>query len=189
MFSSWENAHMRRVVFSLALAAVWFSWAPARGTDPWNDYQFLIGTWSGEGKGAPGQGKGRFTFAVDLQGKVLVRKHRAEIASQGDRPAFHEDLMIIYPEGGSVRAIYFDNEGHVIHYAPHFSPDKKTLAFVSVGDPRMPHFRLSYTKQSEDALAIKFEMAPPGKPDAFKTYTQGTATREPEGQKDAAKRQ
>jgi hypothetical protein len=174
---------MRPVAFGLGLAVAFFSCVSARGADPWQDYQFLIGSWTGEGKGEPGQGKARFTFALDLQGNILVRKHRAEIAASGGRPpSVHEDLMIIYPEAGSdrARAIYFDNEGHVIYYSPQFSPDKKNLTFLSVGRPGTPRFRLTYSKQGEGSLAIKFEAAAPGHRAEFKTYTEGTAVREPE---------
>ena len=130
--------------------------------------------------------------APDLQGKVLVRKNFAEYPPTGGKPALrHEDLMIVYREEGSpeLQAIYFDNEGHVIYYSPQFSPDKKSLTFLSVGRPGTARFRLTYTKQSEGNLAIKFEAAPPGHTAEFKTYTEGTAVREPEPSKDAAKRE
>jgi hypothetical protein len=141
----------------------------------------LLGNWTGEGKGAPGQGKGRFSFNTDLQGKILVRKHRAEVAGAGGKPSLiHDDLMVIYPQGGRgpMHAIYFDSEGHVIDYSATFSQDKKTLTLVSAPRPGIPRFRLSYVKRDEGGLAIKFEIAPPGKPDAFKTYTEGSAVRE-----------
>ena len=174
---------MQRLIVALGFAMTCFWWTPLRGADegPWEDYRFLLGNWSGQGKGVPGQGKGRFSLTTDLQGKVLIRKHRAEGAATGGRPAFvHDDLMVIYPEAGRgpMHAIYFDSEGHVIDYSATFSPDKKTLTFVSTPHPGIPRFRLSYVKQDEGSLAIKFEMAPPGKPDAFKTYTEGTAARE-----------
>jgi hypothetical protein len=174
---------MQRLIVALGFAMTSFWWTPVRGAGegPWEDYRFLLGNWAGEGKGAPGQGKGRFSFATDLQGKILVRKHRAEVAAAGGRPSLiHDDLMIIYPQAGkgAMHAIYFDSEGHVIDYSATFSPDKKSLTFVSTPRPGMPRFRLSYVKQDEGSLAIKFEMAPLGKPDAFKTYTEGTAVRE-----------
>ena len=39
--------------------------------------------------------------------------------------------------------------------------------------PANPRFRLSYSKGKDDAITIKFEAAPPGKPDGFKTYLEG----------------
>jgi hypothetical protein len=166
------------------LAVMLFAWVPgakADDKDSWEDYRFLLGDWSGEGKGAPGQGKGRFSFALDLQGKILVRKHKAETAATGDKPAAtHEDLLVIHraPGGKGVRAVYFDSEDHVIHYTASFSADKQTLTFLSDAAADQPRFRLSYTKQKDVSLAVKFEIAPPGKPDAFKIYVEGTAARE-----------
>jgi hypothetical protein len=175
---------MLRGWLGLTLAVMTLAWLPsarAEEKDSWEDYRFLLGDWSGEGKGAPGQNKGRFSFALDLQGKILVRKHKAEVAATGGKPAStHEDLLVIHraPGGKGVRAVYFDSEDHVIHYTLSFSPDKQTLTFLSDAAADQPHFRLSYAKQKGGTLAVKFEVAPPGKPDAFKTYVEGTAARE-----------
>jgi hypothetical protein len=118
---------------------------------------------------------------LDLQDKVIVRKNRAEYPAAAGRPAAtHDDLMVIYrAEGGApTKAIYFDSEGHVIHYTASFSDDKGTLIFVSEAAPSTPRFRLSYRKGAEESVGIKFEVAPPGKPDAFRTYLEGRARRE-----------
>ena len=64
---------------------------PAAGDDPWACYRFLIGEWAGEGSGQPGQGKGAFSLAPDLQGKILLRKNHAEYPASGDRPAAAHD--------------------------------------------------------------------------------------------------
>jgi hypothetical protein len=77
--------------------------------------------------------------------------------------------------GGPIRAIYFDNEGHVINYVATFSDDKKLLTFLSDASKATPRFRLTYSKEKDDLVGIKFEMAPPGKPDDFKTYLDGRA--------------
>jgi hypothetical protein len=149
--------------------------------DPWKPYDFLIGEWAGEGSGEPGKGSGVFSFSWDLQKKVLVRRNRAEIPAAQGRPASsHEDLMVIYQGegGGSKRAIYFDNEGHVINYVATVSEDQQTFTFLSDATPGAPRFRLSYTKEKNDAVQIKFEIAPPGKPDGFKTYLEGKARRQ-----------
>jgi hypothetical protein len=147
-------------------------------TDPWADYRFLLGEWVGEGEGEPGKSSAQFTFLTELDEKVLVRKHRAEIPAAGGRPAaIHEDLLIVYrgTDGKRTKAIYFDNEDHVIQYSVTLSDDKKSLVFVSDPDPSAPRFRLTYTKDKDESLKIKFEFAPPGKPDEFKTYVEGTA--------------
>jgi len=149
---------------------------PAR-VDPWAAYRFLLGEWVGEGEGQPGQGKGQFSFAEELQGKILVRKNRAEYPASAGRPAFtHEDLLIVYQEDGdkAAKAIYFDSEGHVIHYTPSTSQDGKALIFLSDARPAAPRYRLSYVNQEDSKATVKFEVAPPGKPEAFKTYLQGS---------------
>jgi hypothetical protein len=145
--------------------------------DAWAAYRFLLGEWVGEGEGQPGQGKGQFSFAPDLQGKVLVRKNRADYAASGGRPAFtHEDLMIVYQEGNdkTQKAIYFDSEGHVVQYAVRASEDGQTLTFLSDAKPSLPRYRLTYAKREAGKVTVKFEMASPDKPEAFKTYLEGT---------------
>src|SRR5579871_4037845 len=85
--------------------------------DPWSDFRFLMGEWTAAG--SPAQGTGGFTFATELEGKILVRRNRAELPAAAGRPAGkHEDLMVLYRESGGkqVKAMYFDNEGHVIPY-------------------------------------------------------------------------
>ena len=111
----------------------------------------------------------------------MMRKNRADYPATKDRPAFsHEDLMVIYLEPGGAgtrRAIYFDNEGHVIEYAAEFSAERKTFTFLSGAVPSSPRYRLTYTKEGTDRVSIKFEIAPPGKPDGFSTYVEAVAHR------------
>src|SRR2546422_10421978 len=79
----------------------------------WEVLQYLLGDWIGEGSGEPGQGSGSFSFTAELDGKILVRRNRAEYPKTKDRAAYsHEDLMIVYRQPGEerVRAAYFDNE-------------------------------------------------------------------------------
>jgi len=145
----------------------------------WDSWQFLLGEWVGEGGGSgPGQGLGTSTFYLDLQNRVLVRKNQANYPASKDRPAYsHDDLMIIYQQADSTQAIYFDNEGHVIHYTAAFSEDHNALIFVSEINQSAPRFRLTYTKVKEGTLKIKFEIAPPGKPEAFSQYIEAVLVR------------
>ena len=109
---------------------------------------------------------------------MLVRRNRADYPAAAGRPAFsHDDLMIVYqePEAKRTRAVYFDNEGHVIHYTAEFSSDQKTLTFLGDMSPGQPRFRLTYTKAGAGAVKIKFEIAPPGKPEAFAAYIEAAA--------------
>jgi hypothetical protein len=144
-------------------------------TQTWDSWRFLLGKWVGKGSGEPGQGEGGSSFEFDLDQKILVRKNAAYYLPSGDQPAVsHADLMIIYPEAaGAFRAIYFDNEGHVIHYTAGFSANGDTLSFISDPGSSSPRFRLSYVKNPEKTLTVRFEVAPPGQPEAFSMYTEG----------------
>jgi len=149
--------------------------APA---DVWAPLQFLVGRWVGEGSGQPGQGVGPCSFAFELDRRVLVRRSRVEYPATAARPAFvHEDLMIHYRQGEALRAIYFDNEDHVIEYTGQLAADNQGVTFVTSASAPGPRFRLSYAKRPDGTLAVKFEIAPPGKPDAFAVYTEGVARR------------
>jgi hypothetical protein len=146
----------------------------------WQDWNFLIGEWTGAGNGQPGQGTGGFTFKPDLQQHVLVRTNRAEYPATKERPAYkHEDLMVLYRETAAspARAIYFDSEGHVIHYTVQIDPANKTAIFLSEPEAGTPRYRLSYVGKGPDTVAIKFEVAPPDKPDQFQTYIEASGKR------------
>jgi len=144
----------------------------------WAELQFLLGDWVGEGAGEPGQGTGSFSFQTDLQEKILLRRNRADYPASKDRPAYaHNDLMVIYrpAEGKSLRADYFDNEDHIIHYTVTVSADGRSVEFLSDIAEGSPRFRLTYGQTGAGRLAIRFEIAPPGKPEAFSTYIAATA--------------
>lgn len=131
---------------------------------------FLVGTWTAEGGGAPGEATGSFDFAEGLNGNVLIRKNRADYPATASHPAMtHEDLMIVYPENGKVRADYYDTEGHVIHYTVNV-PATNRAVFVSDVVAGAPRFRLTYDATVDGQLNGTFETAPPGKPDAFAPY-------------------
>jgi len=146
----------------------------------WDRWQFLMGEWVGEGGGEPGQGTGSFSFKPELEGRILVRKNRSDYPATKDRPAVsHQDLMVVYPGSPTPHAIYFDNEGHVIHYAADFQAGG--VVFTSEAQASAPRFRLTYTKLAADKVGIRFEIAPPGKPDAFVPYVEAVARRKSNG--------
>lgn len=140
----------------------------------WSAFKFLLGEWVGEGSGAPGEAKGAFTFSYDLQNQILVRKNYAEYPAQNGRPAFrHDDLMIVYREGNLTKAVYFDNEGHIINYAANLSSDSLSAIFISEPNPASPRFRFTYYKSGDEKMKFSFEIAPAGKPEEFKKYIEG----------------
>ena len=138
-----------------------------------DDLRFLIGEWQGAGAGGPGSGKGTFSFALDLQGKVIVRRNHAEYPATAGRPAVrHDDLIVIYLDGASnqILANYFDSEGQQISYKVTPSSDHEAVTFLSEPSTLQPRYRLSYMRVKDGTLNGKFEIAPSGQPDAFKTY-------------------
>ena len=138
--------------------------APAMAADDWGPVQFLIGKWTGEGSGQPGNGAGAFSLLPDLQGKVLVRKSFAEYPAAGGKPATrHDDLMIVYRQPGSaeLRAAYYDSEGHIIAYV--VQAVEGGVAFVSDSPRDQARYRLTYVAAGKDRAHLKFEIAPPGK--------------------------
>lgn len=161
------------LLLACSLAAV-----RAQTKDPWADWMPFLGTWQGTGSGDPGQGRGEFSFAPEVQGAVLVRHNYAEYPPSKDKPAYrHDDLMVIYPgaDNHKARADYWDNEGHVIHYEVELSAGK--LVFVSDPAQAGPRYRLTYVKTGEDELKLTFEIAPPADRDGFKTYIEASARR------------
>lgn len=162
---------MRRILMPLLLAAPLVAQAPV--ADPLAPLRFLLGTWVGEGGGQPGQASGEATFSLELGGDALVRRSWAEGAAA---PARHEDRITVYPEGGRLRALYVDNEGHVIHYTVTATADG--AVFLGDAGPG-PRFRLTYRRTGADAVSLAFDIAPPGRPEAFATYLKADTRRKP----------
>jgi len=137
----------------------------------------LLGEWKGEN--ASGGDSGACGFHLDLAEHVIVRTNHAVLTAEGARPAgTHEDLMIIYPgaTADKGRAMYFDNEGHVIEYNAEWSADGNALIFLSKPGAG-PQFRLTYKKVDVKTFTVSFDMAAPGQ-GAFKVYTSGKIKRE-----------
>jgi hypothetical protein len=146
--------------------------APGQTKVNWDKWNFLTGTWAGEGNGQPGQGSGSFTFAPDLDQHIMVRKNHAEFPATSDRPAVtHDDLLIVYAGQGEnpTGAVYFDNEGHVISYTVEYAGNNVVL--TSEKKENMPVFRLSYLPVDAVTVNVKFEMSQDGV--NFSTYLEG----------------
>ncbi|MBI5709730.1 MAG: hypothetical protein HZC42_05395 [Candidatus Eisenbacteria bacterium] len=170
----------RRVLVAVLAVVAGATTAAAAPPPGWEAWRYLLGEWSAVGSGRPGEASGGFGFATDLEGGALVRRSHADYPAAPGRPAaHHEDLMVLYREGSgsAARALYLDNEGHVIHYAAEASAGGTRWTFTSAAAPAAPRYRFTYMKLTRDSLAMRFEIAPPGKPDSLATYLQGTARR------------
>ena len=143
----------------------------------WEKLSFLIGNWKGEGSGDPGQGEGYFSFKFDLDRKILVRTSHSEYPATKDKPKIvHNDLMIIYLDfsGSPSKAIYFDNEGHVLNYSITY-PNNTDIVFTSDAISNVLIFRLTYTKIDDKSVNTKFEIAQDGL--NFVKYIEGKSKR------------
>jgi len=143
-----------------------------RGDSDWKKLDFLLGNWIGaaDAKDTPhGAGQGAFSFDPGLDNKIITRRNHAEYTS-GTR---HDDLMIVYRDtpNDSPRAIYFDTEGHIIHYKLAF-PSPNTAVFESEPAQPGPRYRLTYWLEL-GVLNGKFEVAPPDSD--YKTYLRWTS--------------
>jgi hypothetical protein len=168
---------MRTIVVILAIYLLSFvSISFGQQDTTWNRWNWLVGDWVGEGSGAPGQGTGWFSFLPDLHGKILVRKSHSEYPATKDKPEIiHDDMMIIYLDIANqpAKAIYFDNEGHIIDYTITFS--EKAIVFTSNKTQSAPIFRLTYVPLDKETVDVKFEMSRDG--ENFVTYTEGKCRR------------
>src|SRR6201999_2862430 len=93
-----------------------------------------------------------FSFELDINKQIVTRRNFAAYTSGPEAGTRHDDLMIIYSEdaGKSLKAIYFDSEGHVIHYDVR-SPGPGVAVFEGSG------YRLTYRLDGKK-LAGKFEV-------------------------------
>ena len=148
------------------------SQVPAR----WSAWDWIAGSWAGEGGGQPGQGSGTFSFSFDLDSNILVRKSHSEYpASAGKQEVIHDDLMIIYIDPGEVpfKAVYFDNEGHTIFYSVTFR--ENTIILTSEKTVNAPIFRLIYERIDNETVNTRFEMSQDGV--KFMPYVEGESKR------------
>ena len=126
---------------------------------------FLVGHWkSDDGKVSDtgGTSKGSSTISVEANGEALLRRDHTDLFDKTGKPAGGFDqIMLIYPEGGTLHADYSDGQ-HVIHYTRAIIVPGKSVTFMSTAQPSAPSFQLRYEVQSPDALALTFGMIPPG---------------------------
>jgi hypothetical protein len=109
---------------------------------------------------------------------VLVRSSSVSAACSGPKSfdCEHSDVLYVYQEAQDqqLKAIYFDNEGHVIHYAVS-TPDSTTAMFISEPSPSGPQFRLVY-ELKDVLMSGKFQMRMPGQAE-WKSYLEWTGAK------------
>jgi hypothetical protein len=160
-----------KIILTLALSLI-INICSGQQSSAWDKWNWLIGDWEGEGSGQPGSGGGTFSFSLDLDSKVLIRKSHSEYPSaEGKSTLVHEDLMIVYLDfsGSPNKAIYFDNEGHIINYTISYSD--KEIILTSDKVPNSPVFRLVYSLLDTETINTRFEFSQDG--ENFSPYIEG----------------
>jgi hypothetical protein len=146
--------------------------------DPFASLHFLEGTWQAQAQGAQGAAaSGRYTFKRELGGHVLTRHSTSDPNCTGpvSFDCQHSDLLYVFQDGGQqpLKAIYFDSEGHTIHYDVTIS-GPSSVVFESESGPG-PRFRLTYELKS-GMMNGKFQMQPPGT-NEWHSYLEWTGAR------------
>ncbi len=153
--------------------------APSPDDAQWRALNFLEGTWEAKTThAAPGiNANGSYTFRKELAGHILAR-HTSTAHCRGplDYDCDHSDLLYVYNDtpGQPLKAIYFDNEGHVIHYSV-TSPKPDSVMFLSDAVGPGPRFRLVY-ELNGGVMDGKFQMLMPGRTE-WTSYLEWSRTR------------
>ena len=86
-----------------------------------------------------------------------------------------DQIMLIYPEGGTLHGDYSDGT-HVIHYTQADVVPGRSVSFSSARQSGAPVFRLTYALAAPDTLSVTFGMTPPGA-STFNAIATGTLHR------------
>lgn len=166
---------------SVLILCVWALGArEAVAEDAWRPLQFLLGTWQAmtQGGSADATGSGTYTFQMELGNHVLARHSAGEhCKGPADFNCKHDDLLYVYQDapGQSFKAIYFDSEGHVIHYDVS-TPSATSVLLTSDPSRAGPQFRLSY-ELHDSKMSGKFQIRAPGQAD-FKSYLEWSGAKQ-----------
>jgi len=153
--------------------------SPAKA-DSWAGIRFLLGSWKAKTTGgvAQAQVSASYSFRLELRDHVLARHSRSgSCSAPDDFDCQHSDLLYVYPAstGAALEAIYFDNEGHIIHYAVS-TPKPGTVVFLSDPAQPGPQYRLSYTFLA-GVMSGQFEMKMPSQTE-FTSYLEWNGKRQ-----------
>jgi hypothetical protein len=152
---------------------------PSSATNPWKSLTFLEGTWEAKTQGgsAGATEDGTYTFQSELKKHILARHSRSgNCKGPSEFDCEHGDLLYVYQEteGAPLKAIYFDSEGHVIHYEV-TTPEPDTAVFLSDASHPGPQFQLIY-KLKSSVMSGMFQMRMPSQAN-WKTYLEWSGGR------------
>lgn len=169
-------AALALLVFAVPLVAQVSSTAPA---NPLKSLDFLEGTWEArtQAGSAGATSSGTYTFKRQLGDHILVRSsHSSACKGPETFDCEHRDLLYVFEDspGQALKAIYFDNEGHVIHYDVS-TPTATSAIFLSEASRPGPQFRLVYDLK-DGTMAGKFQMRTLGQTE-WKSYLEWSGSR------------
>jgi hypothetical protein len=148
--------------------------------EPFKPISFLMGTWEARTiNNSSVTAVGAYSFQAELNGHIVARHSIGDTAKckgPADFNCEHSDMLYIYEDatGETLRAIYFDNEGHVIHYAV-TAPTQTSAEFLSDPQQPGPQFRLFYELKGT-VMNGKFQLRMPGQPD-WHSYLEWTGSK------------
>lgn len=152
--------------------------ASVPSADPLKALAFLEGTWDANVQAnAAIKQAGTYSFGRELNGHILARHATSDPACKApaDFDCAHSDLLYVFQDapGSALKADYFDNEGHVIHYDVSMTAPNSVM-FLSAPGPG-PQFRLSY-ELTAGVMTGKFQMHMPGQSE-WHTYLEWSGGR------------
>ena len=125
---------------------------------------FMLGDWqSGQGQVADtgGTAKGQSAMTLEAGGNVLLRRDHTDLFDKLGKPTgSFEQVMMIYPEAGTLHAEYSDGQ-HVIHYVSADVVAGRSVTFTSASQPNAPTFRLQYSLTAPRTLSVAFRWLRP----------------------------
>jgi hypothetical protein len=154
------------LLFALSLQAQ----SVSSEANQWRALSFLEGTWDAKATGNGVAATGTYTFRLELGDHILARRgNLSECKGPSTYDCEHGDLLYLYRDAPTqpLKAIYFDNEGHVIH-CDVSTPSPASAVFLSDNSQPGPQFRLTYELKGQ-IMYGKFQMRMPGQ-EEWKSY-------------------
>jgi hypothetical protein len=162
----------------LLFAVSLYAQSAPSSANPWSALSFLEGTWDAKATGSGGAAAmGSYTFRLELHDHVLVRHgDLSQCKGPSTFDCDHGDLLYIYRDAPTqpLKAIYFDNEGHVIHYDVS-TPSPTSAVFLSDSSQPGPQFRLAYELKGQ-VMYGSFQLRMPGQQD-WKSYLEWSGSK------------
>jgi hypothetical protein len=166
--------------FAVSLYAALFLLQPASAQtlpDSIAGVAFLIGDWTGGGASQGGMtDAGTSSIHLIVGGNAIERRDHNDVTDKdGKLQQSFDQVMLIYPEDGTLRADYLDG-AHTIHYVKATVEPGVSVRFESRETPGMPVYTLTYRRNSPDTLSVTFMSQMPGSQSVL-LIAAGTMTR------------